>query len=30
VTYNRIDLDVRWFGMDRREHRLTFITFRPG
>jgi type II secretory pathway pseudopilin PulG len=30
VTYNRIDLDVRWFGMDRREHRLAFITFRPG
>jgi type II secretory pathway pseudopilin PulG len=29
LTYNRIDLSVRWFGVDRREHRLTFVTFRP-
>lgn len=29
LTFARVDLDVRWFGADRREHRLTFVTFRP-
>ncbi len=28
-TYQRVDLDVRWMGLDRREHRLGFITYRP-
>jgi prepilin-type N-terminal cleavage/methylation domain-containing protein len=30
VTYRRVDLAVRWLGIDRREHRFTFVTFRPG
>jgi type II secretory pathway pseudopilin PulG len=29
LTFSRVDLSVRWFGADRREHRLTFVTFRP-
>lgn len=29
LTFSRVDLSVRWLGADRREHRLTFVTFRP-
>ena len=29
-SYRKVDLAVRWRGVDRREHRLAFLTFRPG
>lgn len=29
-SYRKVDLTVRWRGVDRREHRLAFLTFRPG
>ncbi len=29
-SFRQVDLTVRWRGLDRREHRLTFLTFRPG
>ena len=29
-TFRRVDLVVRWRGVDRRNHELPFVTFRPG
>jgi type II secretory pathway pseudopilin PulG len=29
-SYRKVDLTVRWNGVDRRQHRLAFLTFRPG
>ena len=30
LSFRQVDLTVRWRGLDRREHRLAFVTFRPG
>jgi prepilin-type N-terminal cleavage/methylation domain-containing protein len=29
LTYRQLNLDVRWTGLDRREHVLNFVTMRP-
>jgi len=29
-TFRRVELVVRWRGVDQRKHELSFVTFRPG